>query len=199
MTPEFFLAYPLRGALSLLLPVMDSAEARAMVIAICLQESKLVARKQLNGPARGYAQFEQGGGVTGVLTHPATMAQTKVVCAALDVAPTTTGIYNALEENDILVAALARLLLRTIPDPLPGKDNPEIGWQQYVAAWRPGKPHRETWNVNFAHAWAVVEAGTVAVDGPAKHAADVLKAAVTFIEDLDKLKALVVVTPPAVA
>lgn len=187
MTPELFLAYPLRGALSILSPTMDSPEARALIIAICLQESKLQLRKQVGGPARGYAQFEQGGGVTGVFNHPATAALTKVVCASLDVAPTIASIYAALEQNDTLAAALARLLLWTLPNPLPAKDNPEGGWQQYISAWRPGKPHRETWDANYTHAWSVVENADL-IERAVLNSLLIRDAAIGLITSLDKLK-----------
>lgn len=190
MTPELFLAYPLRGALSVLPANMDSLEARAMVIAICLQESKLIARRQTGGPARGYAQFEQAGGVTGVFNHPSTAATVKIVCAALDITPTIVSIYGALEQNDILVAALARLLLWTLPSSLPGKDNPEAGWLQYVAAWRPGKPHRETWDMNYLHAWNAVEAEDSLTD-VATEAIKVRDAAVDLITGLNRLSGIV--------
>lgn len=190
MTPELFLSYPLKGAMAILPKTMDSPEAKAMVIAICLQESKLQARKQVGGPARGYAQFEQGGGVTGVFNHPTTAATTKVVCAALDVAPTIVGIYTALEQNDILAAAMARLLLWTLPNPLPGKTNPEAGWQQYTLAWRPGKPHRETWDMNYLHAWNAVEADEILIDVDVE-ARLVKDAAVDLITGLNKLTGIV--------
>ena len=96
MAPEYFLDTALRGALKLLPPNMDSLAARAMVLAICLQESKLAFRKQVGGPARGYAQFEAGGGVTGVLTHASSSSYAKAVCASLDVGATVTAVYTAL-------------------------------------------------------------------------------------------------------
>lgn len=47
-----------------LLPSMDSVRARMMLLAIGLQESRFEHRRQLgNGPARGFWQFESGGGV----------------------------------------------------------------------------------------------------------------------------------------
>lgn len=187
MTPEFFLAYPLKGAMSILPANMDAPGARAMVIAICLQESRLQFRRQVGGPARGFAQFEQGGGVTGVFNHPSTAALTKVVCASLDVSPTIASIYNALEQNDVLVAALARLLLWTLPGSLPAQDNPEAGWQQYVAAWRPGKPHRETWDANYLHAWNVVKDAST-VDQAGVDALHIKEAAISLITSLDVLK-----------
>jgi hypothetical protein len=126
-----------------------------MVVAICLQESGLAHRAHVGGPARGYAQFEQAGGVRGVLTHPASKPLIQPVLAALDYAPGSTegACYIAIEHNDILAAAFARLLLWTLPDKLPAQTAPGSGWSQYTAAWRPGKPHRETWDENFRQGW----------------------------------------------
>ena len=48
---------------------MDTPEARVMMLAIGLQESRFVHRRQIKGPARGFWQFEQGGGVIGVVSR----------------------------------------------------------------------------------------------------------------------------------
>lgn len=195
MSPEFFHDTAVDGALKLLPAAMDSPNARAMIIAICLQESKLQFRKQVGGPARGYAQFEAGGGVAGVLGHVATAAYAKIVCAALDVNATQTAVYAALEQNDILVAAFARLLLWTLPGNLPDKASPEAGWQQYVAAWRPGKPHRETWDMNFNQAWVLVEEAGKARALEAE-TLRIKEAAVGFIHSLELLQSGVKLTAP---
>lgn len=159
MTPETFHDNALTPALRLLPSPMDTMPARAMVIAICLQESRLLHRHQIGGPAHGYAQFELGGGVRGVLAHSASRPHIQTVLAALDYDPAAdaTACYTAIEHNDILAAAFARLLLYTLPDTLPNRNAPAIGWAQYVKAWRPGKPHRETWDACFARAWNVVD------------------------------------------
>jgi hypothetical protein len=161
MTPTFFLQRALVPAMTLLPLTMDSLEARAMVIAICLQESRLIYRQQLGGPAHGYAQFELGGGVRGVLTHAASKRLAQAVLGALDYSPgaSPAEVYAAIEHHDILAAALARLLLWTLPQPLPGQNAPDLGWQQYLQAWRPGKPHRDTWDGFFNQAWATVLKG----------------------------------------
>lgn len=159
MTPEFFLNCALRPALVLLPAELDSPAARAMILAICLQESRLQHRRQIKGPARGYAQFELGGGVRGVLNHPATKPHIQRVLAALDYPPTADAArcWELIEHNDVLAAAFARLLLWTLPDRLPGRTEPNEGWDQYIEAWRPGKPHRDTWDVCYARAWATIE------------------------------------------
>ncbi len=65
--------------------------------------------------------------------------------------------YVAIEHNDILAAAFSRLLLWTLPGPLPLRGAPTAGWIAYTSAWRPGKPHRETWDVFYAQAWQLIE------------------------------------------
>lgn len=142
-----------------LLPgVMDSLQARAMLLAIGLQESEFKARRQGgHGPARGFWQFERGGGVKGVLQHPATVLYVKHVCEELRYPLTVDACYVAIEHNDILACCFARLLLWTVPGLLSSGGTPDRAWQQYLDGWRPGKPRREAWDANFAHAWAVVE------------------------------------------
>jgi len=65
--------------LKLLPQKMDTPDARAMLVAIGLQESGFAYRKQVGGPARSFWQFEMGG-VTGVLTHDKTSAYISEVC-----------------------------------------------------------------------------------------------------------------------
>ncbi len=142
-----------------LLPgVMDSPQARAMLLAIGLQESGFVYRRQVGGPARGFWQFEKGGGVKGVLNQPSTQGHIAHVCAELSYTANVDACYTAIEHNDMLACGFARLLLWSLPGRLPERGAPERGWQQYLAAWRPGKPHRQSWNDYYKSAWALVEA-----------------------------------------
>ena len=156
MSPEIFLQNAIFPALRLLPDKMDSRPARAMLIAIALQESRIKHRAQIGGPARGYWQFELGGGVRGVLTHPASKPHIRSVLSALDYDPDSdaSNCWTAIEHNDLLAAAFARLLLWTLPSDLPAQNAPGAGWTQYIAAWRPGKPHRETWDAFYAQAWS---------------------------------------------
>ena len=158
MTPTFFLDHALAPALTLLPSNMDTPAARAMLLAIALQESRIIYRHQVGGPAHSYFQFELGGGVRGVLKHPASKSHAQAVLASLDYDPESdpASVYEAMEHNDILAAGMARLLLWTLPTALPGPDDPEAGWKTYIAAWRPGKPHRSTWNSFYAQAWSLV-------------------------------------------
>ena len=140
-------------ALKLLPEKMDSQEARVMMLAIGLQESRLTYRVQVSpnmpsmkGPARGLWQFERGGGCVGVLTHKATREYAKKICAALDVPADSGSVWAELEHNDILAAAFARLLLYSDPQPLPALTDSMAGWRLYaLRTWRPGSPHPETW------------------------------------------------------
>lgn len=157
MTPAFFLDRALAPALSLLPSPMDSPEARAQTLAIGLQESRLIYRHQIGGPAHSYFQFEVGG-VRGVLTHPKSRPHAQAVLGALDYDPESDAatVYALIEHNDIAAAAMARLLLWTLPGKLPGPDQPELGWQAYRSGWRPGRPIRATWDRFFAQAWEIV-------------------------------------------
>ncbi len=147
------------AAYALLPPQMHRPAATAMLLAIAMQESRLEHRQQIGGPARGFWQFEKGGGVAGVLRHPLTAGHAqKALCdlryPGAVASPET--VYAVLAHNDTLAAVFARLLLWTVPGRLPTVNEPEIGWQQYLDGWRPGKPHRETWNTFFSEAWRTV-------------------------------------------
>lgn len=124
---------------------IDSPEARVMLLAIGLQESRFIHRRQVGGPARGFWQFEQGGGVRGVLRHEVSHELAQQVCDARGVAATSEAVYEALDDDDILAGCFARLLLWTDPARLPGVGNVDPAWALYTRTWRPGKPHRHTW------------------------------------------------------
>lgn len=135
---------------------MDSDEARVLLLAIALQESAIAHRRQIGGPARGYWQFESGGGCAGVMSHKATAGPAMDVCKALDVPFEKDDIFEALAWHDHLAAAFARLLLYSDPDPLPAVGNVEGAWQTYLSIWRPGKPHPDVWPGNYARAMQAV-------------------------------------------
>ncbi|MDZ4252688.1 MAG: hypothetical protein U1A72_08980 [Sulfuritalea sp.] len=158
MTPHELLDLAIIPAFRLLPENMDSNAALAMCVAIAMQESRIQHRRQIGGPAHGYWQFEQGGGVRGVLTHPKSQPGIRTVLEALDYDPASdpAACYAAIEHNDILAAAFARLLLYTLPDTLPARNAPGVGWTQYQNAWRPGRPHRETFDAFFEQAWDIV-------------------------------------------
>lgn len=135
-------------------PGLDTPAARAMLWAIGRQESRFIHRRQIGGPARGFWQFERGGGVRGVLTHRASADMARKLCAACGVEPTSFAVYPALEHDDVLAAGFARLLLYTDPKPLPPVEprNENAAWDYYIRNWRPGKPHRHTWGAFWKEA-----------------------------------------------
>lgn len=146
------------AALALLPQKLDTEPARAMILAICLQESRCEYRKQLGGPARGFAQFEVAG-VLGVLRHWSTRNIVLDVLDALVYPHEAREIQQALADNDVLAMAFARLLLWTHPAPLPLKGEADKSWGYYLSLWRPGKPHPETWAEFYQEAWTLVEGG----------------------------------------
>lgn len=152
MTPERIIENAISPAMRLLPAVMDTPAARVLMLAIAYQESALGHRHQVGGPAHGYWQFEQGGGVRGVLRDPASKGRIREVLAALDYDPasTTPECYAAIEHNDVLAAAFARLLLWTDAEPLP--TDADGAWGLYLRTWRPGKPHPAKWAINFQKA-----------------------------------------------
>ncbi len=163
MTLKGIVAGAVNPALALLPAKMDTPAARVQLLAIGLQESRFLHRRQTKGPAMGFWQFERGGGVRGVLSHASTWQAAREVCAARDVEPTASDVYNMLEHDDVLAAAFARLLLWTDPARLPAVGEVNAAWALYLRTWRPGKPHPQTWGGLYAQAVAEVGDGNVAV------------------------------------
>jgi hypothetical protein len=173
---EHTLRHTLPAAYALLPAPMASPAASTMLLAIGLQESKFLARRQGGGgPARGFWQFERGHvagvlkapiakrNITGVLRHPATAEHIARALRHLrygGAVGNATACHAIVEHNDTVACVFARLLLWTLPERLPRAHEVDRAWQQYVKAWRPGKPHRETWTSNYAEAWHQVEALT---------------------------------------
>jgi hypothetical protein len=155
----FVHAHILPAAYTMLPARMASERASAMLLAIGLQESGFEHRRQINGPACSLWQFERVG-VAGVLGHRRTADDAQAVLRRLKYQPVPPGtaqqVHWAMEHNDVLACCLARLLLWTLPEPLPGMEDIDNAWQQYLAAWRPGKPHRQTWSAHYRQAWALV-------------------------------------------
>ena len=138
-------------AMAMLPRAMTSDPARVMLYAIGQQESRFKHRRQIVngkpiGPAKGFWQFERGGGCKGVVSHPASRYWMHRVCMDRGVRFNATAIWNAIEHDDVLAAAAARLLLFTDPQRLPAVADPRGAWNLYIRTWRPGKPHRQTWD-----------------------------------------------------
>lgn len=133
----------LEPAMCLLPPEMSSKPAFQLLITIGLQESGFRSRVQNGGgPARGFWQFENAG-TLGVLNHPSTSKLAIAICNELCYSPDTVTLKSGIQNNDVLAAAFARLLLWTHPKPLP--TNERDAWQYYLDTWRPGKPRQYAW------------------------------------------------------
>lgn len=143
------------ASMSLLPEKLDSPEAKAMLIAIAMQESRWDERRQIGGPARSFWQFEFGG-IRGVLNHKASRPIITSVLDRLDYNHSPDTSYVAIEHNDVLAFAYARCLLWTLPGALPRRVDIELAWAQYLDAWRPGKPHHDTWEAFYRRAWEIV-------------------------------------------
>lgn len=144
-----------KATASLLPPTLDSPEAKAMMFAIPMQESRWDERRQIGGPARGFPQFEING-IRGVLNHPASRPLIHSVLDRLDYdhAPLTS--FEAITHNDVLALAYMRCLLWTVPQRLPKRQEVQEAWEQYLFAWRPGAPKEKTWPAFYAQAWNMV-------------------------------------------
>jgi hypothetical protein len=160
MTPKDLLIDaidPAHDLLERLSGLQSDDRARVLSLAIAGQESAWQYRLQIGGPARSFWQFEKGGGVHGVLTHPATKLKIRDVCADLGISCDTATVYDRMANNDILAACMARLLLYSDPAALPAVGQVEAGWQYYLRNWRPGMPHPQTWPARYATAMEIVK------------------------------------------
>lgn len=153
MSPADLDSLVIKPALQLLPARMGSPEARAMLIAVALQESHIKHRRQMHGgPGRGFWQFEPIG-VRGVLEHDASAELAQGVCRVLGYDAEVEEVYAAVADNDLLAACFARLLLWRSPEPLAAREQGPAGWAEYLHLWRPGKPRRARWADNWASAW----------------------------------------------
>lgn len=139
-----------------------TAEARRFLLAIAQQESgpQLNARYQGSpstspGPARGFWQFEQGGGVAGVRGHNSSKNLAAAICDRCAIQNQNQAVWRSLEAHDLLAVSFARLLVLTSPKALPKTQ--QEGWQQYLDLWRPGKPHPDSWPSNWSNADKAVQ------------------------------------------
>jgi hypothetical protein len=159
------LRYIVPCAYSVLPKAMASPKATVMLLAIGLQESRFLDRRQGgDGPGRGFWQFERGGGIKGVMTHPKTNGPLATALTELRYASVigdAVKLHAIVEHNDVVACVFARLLLWTVAGPLPSRDEPGKAWAQYIDGWRPGKPHRETWTNYYVEAWARVDQSPV--------------------------------------
>lgn len=157
--PGDALAQIINPALDELPQAMRSAQARVLMLAIALQESGLSYRAQLNGgPALGLWQNEQEGMVRGVLKSSSTRGYALALCEAHRVPATEAAVWDALEDDDLLAAGIARLGLWADPNPLPEVRDVHGGWLCYLRNWRPGRPRPGDWGDNYDAACAALGA-----------------------------------------
>lgn len=145
---------PAADAAAPLIGIPRTRPADILMLAIAGQESRWTHRAQISGPARGFWQFEKGGGVAGVLAHRASADRARSLCSALRIEADAAMVYEALRWNDTLAVGFARLLLWTDPKPLPSDPGP--AWDCYMRTWRPGKPHSATWQARWDVAMSIV-------------------------------------------
>lgn len=158
MTPRDILVQAVDPACAILerQGVKSDDRARVLMMAIAGQESAWEYRRQIGGPARSFWQFEAGGGVAGVLSHPASAPKIKAVCGELLVPCDVPTVYEAMAWHDVLAACMARLLLYTDPAPLPDVGAVQAGWGYYQRTWRPGAPHPDVWPARYGTAMGLV-------------------------------------------
>ena len=162
MRPYLLRHAVIQPALRLLVSVsgkqaLASHPAEVMLLAIALQESNAEHRWQVKGPARGWWQFERGGGLAGVLRHRSSGEIAETLIAELGLSASRDAAWEALPYSELLQAGLARLLLWTDARPLllPMPEHEEQAWDIYRDVWRPGKPHRERWSASWRRALEV--------------------------------------------
>lgn len=147
----------IRQALTEYLPTrMDTVPSRLMMLTIQKHEDpeerryqlvkrteataleNIVGPKTAKGPARSLWQMEQGGGVKGVLHHNSTGRLIDDICERFEVSNSSVSCWQAIEENDVLAACFARLLLWTDALKMPAISDAEGAFQLYLRTWRPG-------------------------------------------------------------
>lgn len=162
MTPRDILVTAIDPACALLAKsgIPSDDRARVLMMAIAGQESAWQYRRQIGGPARGFWQFEKGGGLDGVArTSPAAM---KALCDwCLVPYDNMAVVFEALAWHDVMAAGLARLLLWADPAPLPAVGEVQAGWDYYERNWRPGAPHPEVWPGRYGTAMGQVNSNPV--------------------------------------
>jgi len=142
----------IESGLELLPEKMRTDAARVLLFATSRQENpersprqviKVNGKLSATGPAAGDYQFEKGGGVTGVLNHPASAALSRQICAERGVITSVDNVFAAIQYDTVLAAALARLLYYTDPKAMPPVGDEQGAWALYLRTWRPGAYARQ--------------------------------------------------------
>lgn len=159
----------IEAGLALLPEPLRTIDAKVQLYATSIQENPTRAPRQLIkkdgtlqpiGPAAGDYQFEKTGGVRGLLNFKSDRLQSMLrsVCTARRVPQTPDGLFDAIQRDPILAAALARLLYFTDLGALPKAGAEQYAWDVYLRTWRPGayerdpKGLRAKWTKSYAEA-----------------------------------------------
>jgi hypothetical protein len=160
MEPSLFLQRIIRPSLGFMREVVpkafDTPAAEVMLLSIALQESACKYRFQIKGPARGFWQFERRGGFRGVLQHSSSKPIIEDLLLAAALPLDEEQLWGALPYSELAQVFFARLLLWTVPKPLPPIGEQQTAWKYYENTWRPGKPHPLAWAKNYTAAMDAV-------------------------------------------
>jgi len=131
------------------------------IIAVSMQESGLVTRRQFGGgPARGYLQFEQYGVILDIVTRRNGSRFARMFNLTLNeymtLKETATELYVAVEYNDILGVMMMIDKYRLDHISIANDTTDDQRWDAYIKTWAPGKPRREHWGISCAAARGAV-------------------------------------------
>lgn len=139
----------IESGLNLLPENLRTIDARVLLYATSTQENPTRSPRQIIrkdgklqpvGPAGGDYQFEKTGGIRGLVNFKSPRLQGMLadVCKARGVAVNVDALFDAIQTDPILAAALARLLYFTDSAPLPKAGDEQNAWNTYLRTWRPG-------------------------------------------------------------
>lgn len=157
------------AGLALLPEPLRTLDAKVQLYATSVQENPARAPRQLIkkdgklqpiGPAAGDYQFEKTGGIRGLVNFKSARLQKMLsgVCKARKVAESVDALFDAIQVDPVLAAALARLLYYTDSGALPKAGAEQYAWAVYLRTWRPGAYERDPeglrakWSQSYAEA-----------------------------------------------
>lgn len=156
MTPKHALETIIVPTLAPLGAPFDTRDARLMLVAAGMQESRFEARDQgdpdVPGPARGLWQFEKIA-CRDFVERGHRRLQHAVRCRRAIGVLEPMRLWWLIGEPrfDPVACLLARdALFRHVAEPLPQPGDVDEAWRQYVAAWKPGQRDRERWTRSYA-------------------------------------------------
>lgn len=89
------------------------------------------------------------------MKHPRSGHHVSALCKALGVPCELEAIYQAIADDDVLAAGIARLMLWADPRALPEIGDEDEAWDCYLRNWNPGKPSRRRWEKAYPDALEV--------------------------------------------